>query len=140
MKAVVTYGHGFFSRGDEVYFVKKSEKKGRVIRKKTGIGTVASVESDTSTVSVDKGIAGEGYEIVLKNDDTESQGADLCPDCDGKRTIRTEVKCGDCNGQGKLWHIKGRYRSLKPCAACRGKGTRRVEEPCETCRGSGRAR
>lgn len=138
IKVIVSYGNGFFTQGDDVYFVKKIEKKGHVIRKKIGIGTVVSTEIGTSTVILGRGSVEEGNEIELKVDDGDTKNADMCPDCGGRRTIRTEIKCGDCNGQGKLWHIKGRLRTLKPCVVCKGKGTKRIEEPCVTCGGTGR--
>jgi len=140
VKATIAYGNGFFAVGDSVYFVKNTEKKGRSIRKKTEIGTISSVDADTAVVMLSKGTVEEGYEIELNVVDSEADKADLCPDCDGRRKIKTQVKCGDCNGQGKLWHIKGSSRTLKPCKVCNGRCTKTVEEPCSTCNGTGRAR
>ena len=60
--------------------------------------------------------------------------------CDGKKKMRIDVKCDGCNGQGKLWHIRGRRRTLQPCQECHGKGTRSMDKICEECGGSGKLR
>ncbi len=52
----------------------------------------------------------------------------VCSPCSGKG----QVKCPQCNGNGKLW--AGFFNEDKPCPLCHGYKT----VPCNVCGGSGK--
>ena len=137
--ATVDYGKEFLSVGENVYILRKKESKnGKSISKKVGLAVVKSADLDSSTVQISKGDVAEDDYLLTIDEDQEASKSGLCPVCDGKKKYKIDVKCDGCNGQGKLWHIRGRSRNLKPCQECGGKGTRSMEKICEECSGSGK--
>lgn len=136
---IVDYGKDFLTVGEDVYFVRKKESNsGKEISRKVGRGVVKSTDADSSTVLLAKGDVSENDYVSIIDEDQEAAKSGLCPVCDGKKKYKVDVKCDGCNGQGKLWHIRGRSRNLKPCQECGGKGTRSMEKICEECSGSGK--
>lgn len=139
-KAVVDCGKDFLSSGDKVKFVRvKTSQRGVRISNQVGTGIVRSTSVDSSALQLLNGAVAENDNIEFVDNDVPSD-LSLCPVCDGKKKMRIDVKCDGCNGQGKLWHIRGRRRTLQPCQECHGKGTRSMDKICEECGGSGKLR
>lgn len=129
-EATVTYGKDFFSVGDKVYFEKKTIKKGHTLLKKVGLGTVTSTELDTSTVLLLQGTVEEENILEMEKKDEAS----VCPACNGSK--RAIVKCGTCNGIGKVRRRTG----ITACPACSGRGSLRLNGPCSACGGTGKVK
>ena len=137
--ATVDYGKDFLTIGDKVnFFRKKALKNGKEISKQVGTGVVRSVDTDFSVLQLLKGAVAEDDNVSVVDAEAEAAKAGVCPVCDGKKQIRIDVQCAGCNGQGKLWHIRGRRRTLQPCQECHGKGTRSMDKICEECHGAGK--
>ena len=138
-KVVVDCGKDFLSEGDRIKFVRiKTSPRGVKVSSQVGTGVVRSTRSDVSDIQLQGGVAVENDSIEIIDRDTPSD-LSLCPVCDGKKKLRIDVKCDGCNGQGKLWHIRGRRRTLQPCQECHGKGTRSMDKICDECGGSGKS-
>ena len=136
-KVTTDYGRDFFSVGDKVKFVKKKAlKTGKEVSVQTGTGVVRAVETDSSALQLLTGKVDEEGEIEFVDAETESAKSGQCPVCGGRKKVRLTVKCMGCNGQGKLWHIRGRNRNLKPCQECNGRGTRTMDKVCDECSGA----
>ena len=140
-KATVDYGNDFLSVGEHVYFLRKVERKGRAITRKIGVGKVVSAELDSSCILVEKLM---GKDVIAEDDfigliegSGEIGNLDVCERCNGRRKIKKELKCGQCNGQGKVWYRK-RQLALVTCPVCKGRGSRIVFEICPGCNGTGK--
>lgn len=79
------------------------------------------------------------FEELYNNSDCvfEFDFFNLCKDCQGKGTIKGEVKeCSHCNGKGIIFNDYSIYQSEQICPFCNGTGEI-VTEPCEKCHGEG---
>ena len=140
-KATVDYGKDFLSVGERVCFERKKEKRGRMISRKIAEGKVVSVTTDSSCDHVEKLL---GKDNIAEDDtlslmeEMEAPLSGVCPKCNGKKKIKMEISCADCNGQGKVWRIK-RQRTLVACPICKGRGSRTVIQICPECKGTGKS-
>jgi len=62
-----------------------------------------------------------------------------CSECNGKKTAKNSktLKCGICNGTGKVERQTGFMRFASPCTSCGGTGYTPGEK-CKICNGEGR--
>ena len=62
-----------------------------------------------------------------------------CDTCDGSGAEdgAQPVKCGTCNGHGKVRQQQGFFTLERTCPSCHGQGSS-IDKPCQACSGSGR--
>ncbi len=98
--------------------------------------------------------ANRGQDLVYELDITLEEAAkgtekeieiprtEKCEVCDGSGSSpgTSPKKCSQCNGAGKIQHMRknsfAMYVQVTPCPKCRGKG-KLIESPCKNCRGTG---
>ena len=142
--ALIDFGKDFFAVGEKVEFTRKIERKGREISRKVGVGVITSVNADSSMARILNGMVNENDYVEIVDVEKQMVEDGRCPECQGKRKYKVEVKCDACDGQGKIRKVsygfnREVFNRLVQCRLCNGKGVRMVDKPCSECNGTGKA-